>query len=300
MELRQLRYFVQVAETLNFSEAARNLFVTQSTLSQQIKQLEQELDVQLLMRTSHSVSLTEAGSELLPYARMMLRDAQLCADRLMDLRNGLCGTLNVGVTYSFSPILTETLVDFMKQYPAVKLNVFYRPMAELMEMVRDRTVDFALAFRPSDAMPDIESHILFQNALSVIVGRNHPLASAKSVTLHQLAGYDLALPAQGLQARNALDRLCSRQGVSLNVRAELNEVNILIKLIRGTLLATVLAEATVHGESDVCRVALDVEDNEMTGCVHTLRNNYHKRSMRIFIQMLSESAAVRQRVTAWL
>ena len=144
MELRQLRYFVQVAETLNFSEAARNLFVTQSTLSQQIKQLEQELDVQLLMRTSHSVSLTEAGSELLPYARMMLRDAQLCADRLMDLRNGLCGTLNVGVTYSFSPILTETLVDFMKQYPAVKLNVFYRPMAELMEMVRDRTVDLTL------------------------------------------------------------------------------------------------------------------------------------------------------------
>ena len=61
MELRQLRYFVKVAETLNFSEAARCLFVTQSTLSQQIKQLEQELDTVLLTRTSHSVSLTEAG-----------------------------------------------------------------------------------------------------------------------------------------------------------------------------------------------------------------------------------------------
>ena len=72
MELRQLKYFVKVAETLNFSEAAKSLFVTQSTLSQQIKQLEQDLDSQLLTRSSHSVSLTEAGEELLPYARKVL------------------------------------------------------------------------------------------------------------------------------------------------------------------------------------------------------------------------------------
>ena len=67
MELRQLRYFVKVAETLNFSEAAKALFVTQSTLSQQIKQLEQDLDTPLLIRSSHSVALTEAGMELLPF-----------------------------------------------------------------------------------------------------------------------------------------------------------------------------------------------------------------------------------------
>ena len=125
MELRQLRYFVKVAETLNFSEAARCLFVTQSTLSQQIKQLEQELDTVLLTRTSHSVSLTEAGEELLPYARRTLLDADLCVERLGDLREMLCGTLNIGVTYSFGPILTETLVTFMKQYPKVKLNIYY-------------------------------------------------------------------------------------------------------------------------------------------------------------------------------
>ena len=68
MELRQLRYFVKVAETLNFSEAAKALFVTQSTLSQQIKQLEQDLDTPLLIRSSHSVALTEAGMELLPFS----------------------------------------------------------------------------------------------------------------------------------------------------------------------------------------------------------------------------------------
>lgn len=69
MELRQLRYFIKVAETLSFSEAAKALFVTQSTLSQQIKQLEYDLDTLLLERSSHGVTLTEAGRELLPCAR---------------------------------------------------------------------------------------------------------------------------------------------------------------------------------------------------------------------------------------
>ena len=72
MELRQLRYFVKAAETLNFSEAAKGLYITQSTLSQQIRQLETELDVQLFQRNSHEVTLTEAGAELLPYAKETL------------------------------------------------------------------------------------------------------------------------------------------------------------------------------------------------------------------------------------
>ena len=144
MELRQLRYFVKVAETLNFSEAARVLCVTQSTLSQQVKQLETELGMPLLSRSSHGVALTEAGKELVPYAQKTIHDAELCVVRINDLNCLSAGTLNIGVTYSFSPILTETLVTFMKIYPKVKLNIFYKPMAELMELLREREVDLCL------------------------------------------------------------------------------------------------------------------------------------------------------------
>ena len=300
MELRQLRYFVKVAETLNFSEAARILCVTQSTLSQQIKQLETELDTVLLRRSSHSVGLTEAGEELLPYAQRTLLDADLCVDRLSDLRSMLCGTLNIGVTYSFGPILTEALVDFMKQYPKVKLNICYRPMAELMEMLRERKVDFALAFKPSVAVPDVDSHVLFQNYLAVVVGDMHHLAKHDRISLSELSGYELALPAKGLQARNALDNVLRHYHADLKIRAELNEVNILLKLIRQNRLATVLAEASVHSESGVRAVRLDSPDNEMAGCVHTLRDSYHKRSMQEFIKILSASMAVRDRVNSWL
>ena len=223
MELRQLKYFVKVAETLNFSEAAKVLNVTQSTLSQQVKQLETEIGTQLLLRSSHSVALTEAGNELLPLARQTLHKAQLCTERINDLNNLLTGTLNIGVTYSFSPILTETLMEFMKKYPRVKLNIYYKPMVELMAMLEARAVDFVLAFRPSESMPVIESHMLFDNHLAVIVKESHPLAGLDSVSLADIGKFNLALPSKGLQARNAFDTYLAAHPAPLNIRIELNE-----------------------------------------------------------------------------
>lgn len=300
MELRQLKYFVKVAELLNFSEASKALFVTQSTLSQQIKQLEQELGTQLLLRSSHNVALTEAGRELLPCARQTLNDAALCVEKLSDLNEMLSGNLNIGVTYSFSPILTETLMTFMKIYPKIKLNIFYKPMAELMDMLRQREIDFVLAFKPTQPVEGVESHILFQNCLSAIVGTLHPLAGYDKVSLADLQRYDLALPTKGLQARNAFDHVLSYAPYDYRIRIELNEVNILLKLIRQNKLVTVLAEATIHNESGVKAIPIDIPDNEMTGCVHTLKDTYRKRSMQEFIRLLGQSIAVRDRQTAWI
>ncbi len=300
MELRQLRYFAKLAETLNFSEASRELFITQSTLSQQIKQLEQELDAQLFHRDSHSVALTEAGAALLPCAVKTIRDSQLCAERVNDLRDLLAGTLNIGVTYSFSPILTETLIDFMKLYPGVKLNIVYKPVAELLRMLDDRAVDFVLAFRPRQCGASIESHVLFQNYLAAIVSADHPLASRPKVSLAELGRYELALPCQGLQARSHFDEVTAGSGVEFKARVELNEVNILLKLVSRGRLATVLAEATTHNVPGVKAVPLDIPGNEMIGSVLTLRDTYRKRSMREFLRILSESAAIRERVSAWL
>ncbi|MCM1093586.1 MAG: LysR substrate-binding domain-containing protein [Bacteroides sp.] len=299
MEIRQLKYFVKVAETLNFSEAARQLCVTQSTLSQQVKQLEYELGAQLLYRTSRNVTLTEAGRELMPYALDTIKSSELCCAKIADLNNMETGTLNIGVTYSFSPILTETLVAFMRVYPKIKLNIYYKPMVELMDMLRERVVDFVLAFKPTVPVDGIESHILFQNCLSVIVDEAHPLAAKKMVTLNELEKYDLALPVRGLQARNYFDHLVTPYN-KFKIHVELNEVNILLKIIRQTRLVTVLAEATIHNETGVKAVPLDIPQNEMAGCVHTLRDSYRKRSMQEFIKLLSESLAVRERQKSWI
>lgn len=300
MELRQLKYFAKVAETLNFSDAAKALYITQSTLSQQIKQLEQELNAPLFQRNSHSVCLTEVGEELLPCALRTLHAATLCTDRVHDLQQLLTGSLHIGVTYTFSPILTETLLVFMKRYPHVRLHIYYKPMEELMDMLSNRKVDFVLAFRSSVCHDEIESHVLFDNHLSAIVNDNHPLAKHTKVTLDELGKYDIALPSKGLQARNAFDRALAKYMTRINVRLELNEVNILLKLVKQSMLVTVLAEATIHDEQGVKALPLDFPENEMAGCVHVLRNTYRKHSMREFIRLLSEANAVKERIHDWL
>lgn len=299
MELRQLRYFAKAAETLNFSDAAKALNIAQSSLSQQIKQLEDELNVQLFLRNSHFIRLTEAGEMMLPHALQTIHDAETCVERIHDLKKLLTGTLNIGVTYSFSPILTETVITFMRMYPRIKLNIIYKPMSDLMELLTKRELDFVLAFKPTQPVADVESHILFQNTLSAVVNSNHPLASKQAVTLAELAQYDLALPAKGLQARNAFDSVVTDH-TPFHICIELNEVNILLKLIRQTQLVTVLAEDSIYNESDVKAVPLNHPDNEMTGCVHILRGTYHKQSMKEFVRLLSESLAVKKRQNSWI
>lgn len=300
MELRQLKYFVKVAETLNFSEASKALFITKSTLSQQIRQLEELVGAQLFERDKHAVCLTEAGEELLPYARRTLSAAEDCFERIYELQNLLRGTLNIGVTYSFSPILTETLLEFAKAYPQVKQNIHYKPMAELMQMLERNELDFVLAFKPSARYDNIESHVLFGNHLAAIVRNGHPLANKDKVTLADLELYDIALPAKGLQARNAFDGIQLGYFSKFKVRIELNEVNILLKLVKQSELVTILSEATTYNEEGVKAIPIDFPDNEMEGCVHLRRDVYRKQSVLVFIRMLSESNAVKLRMDEWL
>lgn len=299
MELRQLKYFAKAAETLNFSDAAKAMNIAQSSLSQQIKQLEDELDVKLFIRNSHAISLTEAGVEMLPFALQTIHDAETCVDRIHDLKMLSVGALNIGVTYSFSPILTESVIAFLKKYPRIKLNVIYKPMNELMELLAKHELDFVLAFKPSRQPADVESHTLFQNKLAAVVASNHPLAAKEKVSIAELERYDLALPSKGLQARNAFDAIV-RNDSHFNICIELNEVNILLKLIRQSLFVTILAEDSIYNEHDVKAIPLDVPDNEMTGCVHILKDSYHKHSMKEFIRLLSESLAVKQRQNSWI
>lgn len=292
MELRQIRYFLKLAELLNFSEASKALFITQSILSQQIRQLENEFDTVLFERNSHEVSLTEAGEQFKQHARKVIIDADDCTQKMDDLKNMLTGELNIGVTFTFSPLLTETVLEFMKLYPHVRLNVFYKTMSELMDMLQRREVDFVLAFKPTDRNDKIESHVLFNNHLSVVVSEQHPLARRKSLNLDDLVLYDAAMPAHGLQARNSFEDMMHSVNSKLKIRAELNDVSILLKLIRQSKLITILAEATIHDEDGLVAIPLEMAGNDMEGCIHQLKQAYVKNSAREFYRLLSQSRAI--------
>lgn len=301
VELRQLFYFVKIAETLNFSEAARSLFVTQSTLSQQIKQLEEEFGTALFERDSHSVSLTENGAKLLPLAKRTLQDARDCANQIRDLQKMVSGELIVGVTYSFCPILTETVKNFIDNYPGVKLRIISKSNEELISMLRKREVDFVLAFKPTESYDDIESHILFDDRLSVILRNDHPLAGMQTLGIKDIERQKIALPAKGLQARNALDKSIDIDKQNLDICIELNEIDILLDIVQSSHLLTILSEATIYHHKEKLRaIPLDIPQNQMEGCIHMLKKAYRKRSAEAFVKLLRESNEINERINRWL
>ena len=289
MEFRQLRYFVKVAQLCSFSEASKALFISQSTLSQQIKQLEDELGVDLLVRDSRHVALSDYGEQYLPYAKQVLKDVDASAERMKDVRELNVGTLNVGATYTFCPLLADTVRDFMKKYPGIRLKVYCRSMENLMEMLEHGQLDVALSYKPLESYEDIDSHILFNSRLCVIAGKDNPVAKMDKIRLSELEKLPLALPANGLQARNAFDSLLYGQNFKYDVRLEINDLSMLLDMVSRTNLVTLLSAATVKGNDDFVAVELDHPHSEMAGSFHLLKGTYCKNATKEFLRFLIEN-----------
>ncbi|MBO7379832.1 MAG: LysR family transcriptional regulator [Bacteroidales bacterium] len=292
MELRQLKYFVKVAELKSFSEASRQLNVTQSTLSQQIRQLESELNIELLIRDSHHVDLTDMGQAFLPQAQKTLTAAKTCIDRIRDVQQLGFGELNIGSTYSFLPLLKETVLQYIKKYPGVKLNICCHSMETLINMLDEQNIDVALSYKPTTVHPEIESHIIFDNQLAIFVSDTHPLAARDSVRLADLEKFPFAMPAKGLQARNAFDRIINGLDYRFDIRLEINEVNLLMDLVRSSdKMVTVLSRAASVRVPGIKALTLDQQGTQMEGSFHILKNAYMKRSAKEFLRILCENRA---------
>ena len=186
MELRQLKYFVEVAMSLSFSEASRKLYITQGTISQQIRQLEDEMGTQLFDRTSQKIVLTEAGLEMLPLALKVIEDADICREKITNLRNAAVGTLNIGATRSFCRLINSAMFSFLREVPGVKLTVSYKTASEQLYMLRRNEIDMAVAFRPDVQYEDIVTYPLFRTHLCAVMRNDHPLSNRTQVTLSEL------------------------------------------------------------------------------------------------------------------
>lgn len=292
MELRQLRYFIAVAKTLNFSEASRKLFITQGTLSQQIMQLEDELGTKLFARSSHSVTLTEAGEELIPLAKSTLEASDLCRFKMNDLKNALTGTLNVGVTHSFSGLLAGTVRNFLEDHPGVTLNIYYKTASELIEMLRQKELDFIMAYKPSTVYEDIETEPVFDAQLCAVMRNDHPLVGRKSICFADLENHGIVLPGSGLQVRREFDRFVGVDTRKLNVRVEVNDPNMIMDIVQKTELIAIVSSLAAFYRQNLVAILLEDHGHDMQGCFQWLKDGYRKRSAEVFLGMLRDSAQI--------
>lgn len=289
MELRQLKYFIQVAERESFSEAAKALRITQSTLSQQIKQLEDELDSSLFIRNSHHVTLTDVGMALLPQAKRTISEADSSIDHIRAIKGVVSGTLNIGTTYTFSPIMSDMVKAFIHEHPGVKINIKCHPVEELIEMLSKQEVDIVFSYRPLDQYTDIESYTLFFNQLSAVMSDTHPYASRTSITIGELSNCKLALPANGMQARSVFNSMIASGSNKFKIQLEVNDINMLLEIVATSHLVTLLSHATIKHGQGLVAIPVDGKLCRMDGCYHIKSGVYQKCAVREFIRILNQT-----------
>lgn len=292
MELRQLKYFREACERQNFSEAARLLHISQSTLSQQIKQLEDELDVLLFDRIGKRIVPTEAGWAFLPYASKAILDAENGKQIIRDLKGVETGTLHIGVTYSMSHLLIAAFALFTKAHPKIQVKVSFATSEELLKLLEDNKLDFVLSFKPEDVSDQFETVVLFSSRLYFIVHQSHPLADLTSITLKRLSETPLILPEQGFATRKKVDELCRKHHIEPVVKLEMNDVHTIIHTLRNGCLGTVLTQAAVRGEADLVQIPILYADKLTSqGCLFWPQGNYRKKSALAFADFLLKITA---------
>ena len=197
MNLRDLKYIISVAETRHFGKAAARCFVSQPTLSGQIKKLEQELGVTIFERTRRSVALTPVGAEIVDHARRMMEQADAIEQLARAHHDPLSGPLRIGAIPTLSPYLIPLLVVPLKnRYPQLKLVLNEEITEALLERLRNHEIDAALIATPVDEA-DLETIPLFDEPFWLAFPLKHPVYSKDEISHEDLEQLDLLLLSDG-------------------------------------------------------------------------------------------------------
>ncbi|WLH65215.1 LysR substrate-binding domain-containing protein [Pseudomonas sp. FP2300] len=257
MELRHLRYFSALADTLNFTRAADRCHVTQSTLSHQIKQLEEELGVQLFDRIGKRVVITEAGDNLLAQIAPALRQIDVAVNSLSTPAGSMEGNIRIGATYSFNTrLVPQCIASFIAPNPGIRVIAEELSQAKIVERLESGDLDLGIAYRPQGTH-DLWFEPLYNEEMVLVVRSDHPLAKRKRVRMVELQNVRMALLPKTFSTRQQLDECFRACGAQPLVVAEMNTIMPMIELIRQTELAGIVGETAVEVVEGLSIVALE-------------------------------------------
>jgi DNA-binding transcriptional LysR family regulator len=195
MELRHLRYFVAVAQTLHFTRAAEMLGISQPPLSQQILRLEQEIGTPLLKRLTRGVELTEAGEAFLAEAQQIVQLADHALENARGIARGISGQMSLGFASSvaFNPRIFVLIRQFTQRYPAMELLTREENMALLMQDLQEGLLDAAFIRLPCESSKAFNLRVISTERMLIALPRQHPLSQAPAVALSALAAETLVI-----------------------------------------------------------------------------------------------------------
>ncbi|MBN6205497.1 LysR family transcriptional regulator [Ralstonia pickettii] len=246
MELRQIKYFIEVAKREHVTDAANNLHVAQSAVSRQITKLEEELGVDLFIREGRSVRLTPIGEVFLKrmeYALQVIEDAKQVVHEYTDPEKG---TINIGFASSLALYILPTIISaFRREYPNVKFNLVQGTYYELKELVSRGKANMALLAPVPTQDKQLKGKVLSTEHIVALLPINHPRAKQKALKLHQLRTENFIMFPENYVLRDMIIQACQQFGFRPNISFEGADIDAIKGLVAAGLGISLVPESTL-------------------------------------------------------
>lgn len=261
MDITPLRYVVTLARMRSFSRAAAALFVSQSSLSQQIAKLEKEIGYPLFQRTTKYVQITEEGTRFLAQAKKVLAEYDALHAQVEATRAAMNHTINLGMSVVYRPSAAETVVRFMQSHPDIDVNLTSAWELDLVEMLRSGRIDLALfgVDWENDDLSGMHVTPLHDEHVVVTVNSRHPLAQRESVSLSELADETLIFTSNRSGVRRLVLQRFRQMGLHLHNGMEINDTETRIHYVTQNIGIAFAMDKTHHWASQHNSVRVPVE-----------------------------------------
>jgi DNA-binding transcriptional LysR family regulator len=270
VELRQLEFFVAVAEEAHFTRAARRCHIAQSALSTSIRALESELGAPLFLRTTRHVELTESGRAFLPEARRTLDAAAVARDAVSNVHQLLRGSLNLGGVPSSSALdQAALLAEFRRRHPGMEICYVRGTSSVLLESLSAGRLDLVFVTQPQSLPPSLDSLPVVVEPMLFVCRSDHRLARHDVVDCADLSRETFVGPPAGSAGHEEIDQILSADGAQRNAPFEVNDVPTILDFVAHGLGVALLPRSLACGRPALRTIPL--ADEAMTWTLALVR-----------------------------
>jgi DNA-binding transcriptional LysR family regulator len=288
MDNQNLKAFIAVADCESFSDAADQLYITQSAISKRIAQIELQIGKKLFDRIARQVSLTEAGKELLPRAQRILKEYEDALQAINDLSGEASGTLRLAISHHLGlHRLPPVLKQFSQQYPNVTLDIEFMDSEKAYEQVLHGESEVAVITLALDSHHNIYSKKIWDDPLRFICAQDHPLANLKKPQLSDLAEYPIILPGLNTYTGRIIQNLFQREGIPLKAPMSTNYLETISTMVEIGLGWSVLPETLVRDLHVMPFKQISIERE--LGYIHHIKRSLSNAAVE-FLHLMDKAA----------
>ncbi|MED1725717.1 LysR family transcriptional regulator [Brevibacillus parabrevis] len=290
MDIKQLHYFVTVSDLLSYSKAAQKLHISQPSLSNAIKNLEQEVGSPLLERNTRKIELTDAGNILYRKAILLLSQMDTLKKEMEEVKETGSGQLIIGIIESAKHWVPKVIRSYQEHFPSMNIKLIEVLSGQAVKDSLRKYQTHLLITNQSIQEDDLETIPLYVENLVLVLHRSHPLAQQESVSLKEVVAEPFIISTEGFQTRENILSAFAMEDVEPRIKFEIERFETALSLIRENLGITIIPENYLAGVSDpsIVRKKIDSSFLQRTVFLAYLKNRYLTPAVRAFLAGIQE------------